>query len=121
MWSYEEALQHLEDCYIKGKKDGLRGMAAMMEKLGQPQKKLKFVHITGTNGKGSTSMMISGALATAGYKTGVFISPHVDDFRERIQIDGEMISKEEFASLYRRVVDAAEEPGTGRQALPIGI
>src|SRR5215216_5189023 len=61
--------------------------------LGNPHEQLKSVHIAGTNGKGSTSHMLAAILQTAGYKTGLYTSPHLKDFRERIRINGEMISE----------------------------
>lgn len=64
--------------------------------MGNPQDKLKFVHIAGTNGKGSTSKMISAVLTAQGYKTGLFISPYIIDFKERIQIDNVMISRQQL-------------------------
>ena len=62
--------------------------------LGEPQTKFKSVHIAGTNGKGSVSHMLAAILQTAGYKTGLYTSPHLKDFRERIKVNGEMISEE---------------------------
>ena len=109
MRTYEEAMEHQAKQYSKGKKDGLRGMETMMEKLGHPERNLKFIHVTGTNGKGSTSTMMASVLYHAGYKTGLYISPFVDDFRERIQINGEMIAQEDYAAVYDQVAEAAQE------------
>jgi len=75
------------------KKD-LTNTLELCKRLGDPHKKFKSVHIAGTNGKGSTSHMLAAILQTAGYKTGLYTSPHLRDFRERIRINGEMISKE---------------------------
>ncbi|RZK63602.1 MAG: bifunctional folylpolyglutamate synthase/dihydrofolate synthase, partial [Pedobacter sp.] len=75
------------------KKD-LHNTIALCEEVGNPQNKFKSIHIGGTNGKGSTSHMLSSILQQAGYKTGLYTSPHLIDFRERIRINGEMISKE---------------------------
>jgi dihydrofolate synthase/folylpolyglutamate synthase len=75
------------------KKD-LHNTIVLCEQLGNPQNKFKSIHIGGTNGKGSTSHMLSSILQQAGYKTGLYTSPHLIDFRERIRINGEMISKE---------------------------
>jgi dihydrofolate synthase/folylpolyglutamate synthase len=75
------------------KKD-LHNTIVLCEQLGNPQNKFKSIHIGGTNGKGSTSHMLSSILQQAGYKTGLYTSPHLIDFRERIRINGEMINKE---------------------------
>ena len=65
----------------------------LSDHLGNPEKSLKLIHVAGTNGKGSTSHMIASILQEAGYKTGLYTSPHLKDFRERIKIDGQMISE----------------------------
>ena len=65
----------------------------MLEKLGNPQKQLKFVHVAGTNGKGTTCTLIASTLKAAGYRTGLYTSPYVLEFRERFQIDGKMIPR----------------------------
>ena len=78
----------------------------IMEKLENPQKDLKVIHIAGTNGKGSVAVMSETILKTHGYKTGLFISPYVIDFRERIQINGEMISEENFCKYFSIVKNA---------------
>ncbi|HTI58234.1 folylpolyglutamate synthase/dihydrofolate synthase family protein [Mucilaginibacter sp.] len=83
------------------KKD-LTNTLAMCERLGNPQRQFKSVHIGGTNGKGSTSHMLAAILQTAGYKTGLYTSPHLKDFRERIRINGDMISEQ-------HVVDFVED------------
>lgn len=74
------------------KKD-LHNTVVMCEKLGNPQNKFKTIHVAGTNGKGSTSHMLAAIMQQAGYKTGLYTSPHLKDFRERIRINGEMISE----------------------------
>jgi dihydrofolate synthase/folylpolyglutamate synthase len=76
-------------------KPGLDNTWALLELVGNPQIGLKTVHIAGTNGKGSTSHMIAAALQLAGYKTGLYTSPHLKDFRERIRINGVMMPEEE--------------------------
>ncbi len=87
-----QAIEFLYSRLKFGSIPGLERIEALCEKLGNPQDKLKFIHVGGTNGKGSICNMISRMLEKAGYKTGLFTSPYVVDFRERIQIDGEMIS-----------------------------
>lgn len=75
-------------------KEDLHNTIELCNYLGNPQEKIKCIHIAGTNGKGSTSHMLAAILQTAGYKTGLYTSPHLKDFRERIKINGEMCSKE---------------------------
>ena len=76
-------------------KPGLKNILRFCKILNDPQTKFKSVHVAGTNGKGSTSHMLAAILQTAGYKTGLYTSPHLRDFRERIRINGEMISEAE--------------------------
>jgi dihydrofolate synthase/folylpolyglutamate synthase len=87
----------------------LRRMYAFLESLGNPHLGRPTVHITGTKGKGSTTAMMMSALASAGYRTGMFISPHLHTFRERISVDGRPVSGGEFASLVEEVWSRVEE------------
>ena len=87
---------------------GLARMQNLCDHLGNPEKELQCIHIAGTNGKGSLAAMTSSILTAAGYKTGLTISPYVVDFRERFQIDGEMIPPRTLASLTQKVMDAAD-------------
>jgi dihydrofolate synthase/folylpolyglutamate synthase len=92
------------------KKD-LTNTIALCAKLDNPQHKFKSIHIGGTNGKGSTSHMLAAVLQTAGYKTGLYTSPHLKDFRERIRINGEMISEQEvvdFVAQHKTVFETIE-------------
>src|SRR4249920_1763971 len=73
-------------------KEDLTNTLQLCELLNHPEGKFKSIHVAGTNGKGSTCHMLAAILQTAGYKTGLYTSPHLKDFRERIRIDGEMIS-----------------------------
>lgn len=89
-------------------KAGPENILALEEALGQPHRKFCSIHIAGTNGKGSVSHMIASVLSAAGYRTGLFTSPHLKDFRERIRIDGETISEEEvvrFVEENREAID----------------
>lgn len=79
----------------------------LLDALGRPQTGYKVVHVAGTNGKGSTSAMISHILTCAGIKNGLYTSPHLETFRERIEIDGEMIGEEDAARLVKRVKEAS--------------
>ena len=77
----------------------------VLKKLGNPQNKLNAIHIAGTNGKGSVSSMLSSVFKEAGFKTGLYISPFIIDFRERIQINGEYISQTDLINYAQRVID----------------
>ena len=79
-------------------KANLDGTIAVCQMLNNPQNNLKFVHIAGTNGKGTVAHMISSVLQKSGYKVGLFTSPHLIDFRERIRINGEMISEQDVVN-----------------------
>ena len=91
---YAQTLQYIHSLERFGVKPGLSRIRALCRALGDPQKHLRFIHVAGTNGKGSTSTMLAGICKEAGYKTGLYVSPFVLDFRERMQIDGRMIPKE---------------------------
>jgi dihydrofolate synthase/folylpolyglutamate synthase len=94
---------------IKTAKLGLERIAQVLEALDRPQDRLRFVHVAGTNGKGSTCAMMASALRAAGRRTGLFTSPHLAEPTERIQIDGRPISAARFAAAFERVHAAAEQ------------
>ena len=91
--SYKEAMEYVEDLQRYGSVPGLFNIKNLCEKLGNPQDDLTFVHIAGTNGKGSVLAFLSTILKEAGYRTGRYVSPTVFDYRERIQVNGKMISQ----------------------------
>lgn len=95
--TYEKAIEKIHSLLTLGSRPGLDRILQLLERMGNPQDKLKYIHIAGTNGKGSTCAMLSSMLVAAGYKTGLFISPYITDFRERIQINNCMVSKQELA------------------------
>lgn len=97
--TYEESLNTIHGLLHFGAKPGLDRILKLLHLIGDPQDKCKFIHIAGTNGKGSVSQIISSILTENRLKTGLFISPFVTDFRERIQINGEMIPKEKLAQI----------------------
>lgn len=105
MKDYDETLRYIHSLGMFSHPAGLERMTAVMNKLGNPQKSLYAVHIAGTNGKGSNACMTACALTAAGYKTGLFVSPYIIDFRERIQIDGQFIAREALMKLAQRVKD----------------
>ncbi|MDE6696230.1 MAG: bifunctional folylpolyglutamate synthase/dihydrofolate synthase [Muribaculaceae bacterium] len=90
-------------------KPGLQTSHALDEYFRHPHKKFKSIHVGGTNGKGSTSHMIAAILQSQGYKTGLYTSPHLVDFRERIRIDGKMIDKEAVVDFVRKFSDSGYE------------
>ncbi len=104
-----EAIEYIHSRLKFGLNPGMERITALCTALGNPQNSLRFIHVAGTNGKGSTSTMIASALTAAGYKTGLFTSPYVIDFRERIQVDGEMISPDDLAKTVEQVKAACEE------------
>jgi dihydrofolate synthase/folylpolyglutamate synthase len=84
-------------------KADLKNIVALCQFLGNPQAKLKCIHIAGTNGKGSVSSMMAAVLQSNGYKTGLFTSPHLHDFRERIKVDGKMIDRKRVVEFVEKV------------------
>ncbi len=100
----EQAIEYLYSRLKFGSIPGLERIKALCNLVDNPQDKLNFIHVGGTNGKGSTCSMISEMLQHAGYKTGLFTSPYVIDFRERIQINSEMIDPDEFASIVEEII-----------------
>ncbi|MDF2566749.1 MAG: bifunctional folylpolyglutamate synthase/dihydrofolate synthase [Oscillospiraceae bacterium] len=100
--TYQEAVDYIHSLLRFGSKLGLERIQKLLNLMGTPQNKLKFVHIAGTNGKGSTTAMTSEILKRAGYKVGMYTSPFVVDFRERFQINSQMISKEDLAEIVER-------------------
>ena len=94
-----EALSFIHKTVWLGSKPGLSRTEHLLSLMGNPHKELKFVHVAGTNGKGSTSACIASILREAGYKTGLYTSPYINVFNERMQIDGKMISDDELCRL----------------------
>ncbi|HIU64026.1 MAG TPA: bifunctional folylpolyglutamate synthase/dihydrofolate synthase [Candidatus Avacidaminococcus intestinavium] len=105
---YEAAIQYLENLGKFGIRLGMERIEALLKELGNPEQQVKFVHVTGTNGKGSVSSMIADILLASGVKTGKFISPHLVRYNERIELNGQPISDEEFAAIITSVKVAAE-------------
>ena len=95
--NYQEALAYLDQLAGFGIKPGLQRITRLLELLDLPQEKYHIVHVTGTNGKGSASVMLASVLQHSSLKTGLYISPHLVDYTERIQIDGQPISEQDFA------------------------
>lgn len=107
--NYQESLSYIHSLLRFGTNPGLERVKALLNLMGNPQDELKFVHTAGTNGKGSVCTMCANALYQAGYKTGLFTSPFVIDFCERIKINGNMIEHDELAQLVTYVRSMVEE------------
>lgn len=114
--TYRQAVDFYHSRLRFGMQPGLSRIRRLLHLLGDPQEKLRFVHVAGTNGKGTTANMLSRILVEAGYKTGLFTSPYVFSFCERMQIDHQNISEAELARITAHVkaaVDEAEKAGEG--------
>lgn len=107
--NYPETLAWIHGTERFGSRLGLGRMGRLLHRMGDPHLKVPYIHVAGTNGKGSTTTMIASALTAGGFKTGKFISPFILEFRERMQIDGEMIPEETLAALATRLRPIAEE------------
>lgn len=107
--NYEQAVEFIHSRLKFGSKLGLKTTNELLRRLGEPHKKLKFIHVAGTNGKGSTSAFIANILMANGYKTGMYISPFVHSFTERIQINNAEISKADLARHTERVISVIDE------------
>ena len=103
--NYNQALEYIHSLQVFGSIPGLERISLLLNKLGNPQDALSFVHVAGTNGKGSTSTMIAGVFENAGLKTGLYTSPYVVDFAERIQINARYIPQDDLARLCKQVKD----------------
>ena len=107
--NYTETLSWIHGTERFGSRLGLGRMGRLLHRMGDPHLKVPFIHVAGTNGKGSTTTLIASALTAGGFKTGKFISPYILEFRERMQIDGQMIPEETLAALATRLHPIAEE------------
>lgn len=111
----QQALDYINGTLWFGSKPGLSRVEALLDKLSRPQDRLKFVHIAGTNGKGSCAAMLASVLRAAGYRTGLYTSPYLFRFNERMQVNGQPIPDEALAALVTRIqplADAMEDHPT---------
>lgn len=107
--TWEEAVEHINSVSRYGNRPGVECTRALLAKLGNPERELKIIHIAGTNGKGSVCMYIAGMLRSLGLSTGVFTSPHLIKENERIRLDNELISDEDFTACFEKVHEAELE------------
>lgn len=103
MKTYEDALAYLNWLCVFGVKEGLERIKSLATALGEPQRAYRTIHVAGTNGKGSVCAMLSEMLRAQGFRTGLFTSPHLESYCERIKVDGVQISAEDFTEMLRRV------------------
>ncbi|MEQ2386774.1 bifunctional folylpolyglutamate synthase/dihydrofolate synthase, partial [Faecalibacterium intestinale] len=106
--NYEQAMEYIHAVQWAGHKPGLTRTRTLLAALGDPHKKLQFVHVAGTNGKGSTAAMLASCLQAAGYRVGLYTSPFINRFNERIQINGQQIPDEMLVALVEQVKPAAD-------------
>lgn len=109
MMSYKETLEYIHSVCWKGSRPGLERTEELLSMMGNPQNNLKYIHVAGTNGKGSVCSMLSTVLRRAGYKTGLYTSPFVRYFNERMMIDGQMISNDELSCVTEYVKQFADK------------
>jgi len=107
--NYTEALSFIHSLSKFGSKPGLHRVSRLVSLVGNPQKDLKFIHIAGTSGKGSTANMCAAVLREAGFSVGLYTSPFILDFRERFQINGQMIAKADFCRLVDYLIPFVKE------------
>ena len=100
---FEETVKYLYDLQKFGTKLGLENTVELLELLGRPHEKPRFLHVTGTNGKGSVSAMAASVLSEAGFRTGLYTSPHLVSFTERIQVDGRPVTEGDIVALADRL------------------
>lgn len=103
--NFEQTVYYIENTMRFGCRPGLERTARLLELLGNPHKKIRCIHIAGTNGKGSTTAIISNILKAAGYRVGTYTSPHLYKITERMTINGEQISEEHFVKYANLVID----------------
>ena len=106
--NYSAALAYLESLGTFGIQLGLKRIEALLAELGNPERRFRSIHVTGTNGKGSTTALLTSILHAAGIRTGMYISPHLVDYPERMTLNGQEISREEFAAMIGKTRLAAE-------------
>jgi dihydrofolate synthase / folylpolyglutamate synthase len=107
--TYEDALRYIEETHKFGIRLGLENISKLLEMLGNPQDNLNIIHIAGTNGKGSTCSFITKILQTSGYNVGLYTSPYLETFTERIRVNGYNIPEEEVASIVTLIKTKIDE------------
>jgi len=109
--TYQEAARYVEGLAILGMRFGLERMRRLLAALGDPQATAPAIHVVGTNGKSSTTRLAAAALRSQGLVAGAYLSPHISDWRERIEVDGRPVPRADFAAAVARVREAVDELG----------
>ncbi len=107
--NYKETLDYIHSVMWLGSRPGLERITKLLQLLGNPEKNLKVIHVTGTNGKGSFCAMLECILRHSGYRTGLFTSPYIEHFEERMMVDGKMIDKDTLCKVTSEVKAAADK------------
>lgn len=107
--TYEEALEYIHGLYWRGKKSGLEKTRELLDLCGHPEQELRCIHIAGTNGKGSTAAMLAAVCQAAGYRVGLYTSPYIVRYNERIQVNREEIGDAALAGLTTQLAAVAEQ------------
>ena len=110
--NYNETIEYIHSTPKFARTLGNELLRRLLNKLNNPQDKLKFIHIAGTNGKGSCAVMLAEILKTSGYRVGLFTSPYITCFNERIRIDGEKIPNAKLAEITTRIRESIEKYDT---------
>lgn len=113
MMTYQEAVAYIDSLLWKGSRPGMKRITELCHLLGDPQKELRFIHIAGTNGKGSVSAMLDSILRSAGYRVGLFTSPHIERFGDRVCFNGADIPDDELARATEQVKACADSMADG--------
>ncbi len=116
--NYKECMEYIEEISARGSVLGLTTMKELLRRLGNPQDSLRFIHVAGTNGKGSTSAFLASVLKKAGYRTGVYSSPSVFTYLEKIRINGKNIAQKSFADVLTTVKEAADAMESEKSGSP---
>ncbi len=107
--NYSDAIEYIHNTNKFGIKLGLENIRCLLERMGNPQKSLKFIHVAGTNGKGSTCAFINSILINAGFKVGLYTSPYLEEFEERMRINNKNIPKDKLANYVEYIKDVVDK------------
>src|SRR5512137_1672186 len=110
--TYRETLAYIYGLGRFGMRPGLEKISALLKALDNPQERINSVHVAGTNGKGSTAAFLSSIMSCAGYRVGLFTSPHLIRFTERIRVNGDEIGEDDVVRIAEQVMEAASPETT---------